>query len=482
MAMRPLLRSLWQRPLRRFALITLLIASAAAWYVTARGGWVNVLHLPPVLDASTPRTQNGFTLKEIKTPGNNDGPWGDDREDAAVLLIRPPAFPRLTAQSQSSDGTSYYGDNYDSRMPPMQASAQTSNGDVTPLNWKIVGTQSGPQFYRVEVPGGYSSECRYMNVTLVPSTGPFPRWRIKRLPNMRHAIPDAPQIADSVTKDGITTTARAWRGRHQIFTQIRPILPNDSHQWELATNDQWSEWEKFDRPRPDGATTWPPILGRGGIFMKQDDVYSSGHAARFPAPYRSASRYVQVDCELHQFETYDEQVTFHNLAVKGDTGNPRDWPLRTYTFVLARPVTLTTPSGVVVTLPAQSRDTSAVMGERINLKITARHTAAPSDLPQSPLVRQFGKPVEVSVKFAPPYDADGYIDAPGDTRTYSMWPPKNPAWHYPQPKGAPRVPLFLDPPPVLKDFTVIIHQRVDLQTIPMTFTVPVSDTPPPDIH
>ena len=312
MAMRSTLRLLWQCPLSRFALIAFLLMGAAAWYVMAPGGWVNALHLPPVLDASTPRSQNGFTLEDITTPGD------DDRGDAAILLIRPSTFPHLAAQYQNSEGLFVYGSNFGSRTPQLQASAQTSNGDVTPLAWKIIGTQVEPQFYRVEIPGGYSNDCRYMNVTVVPSLGPFPRWRITRLSNMRHVISDASKITSSVTSSGIITTAGAWRGRHKIFLRVRPALPPDSHQWELATNDQWSEWEQSDRPHPQGATTRLPILGRAGVFTEQDMAYGGGLTMSFDAPYRSASRYVRADCELHQFETYDERVTFRNVAVKQD--------------------------------------------------------------------------------------------------------------------------------------------------------------------
>ena len=476
MTTRPIFRSLWQRPWRRFTLVALLLVGAAVWYVTARGGWVNALHLPPVLDASTPRSQNGFTLEDIQTSG------AEDSGDAAILLIRPPVFPKTTMYYQTFDGSYLYGSNFDSKVPPLQASVQTAAGDVTPLNWKIIGTHAEPQFYRVEVPGGYSNDCRYITVTLAPNTGPFPRWRITRLPKMRLVIPDAPAITSSLTRSGITTTAQAWRSRHWIYLQVRPILPPTSHQWELARNERWSEWEMFNQRHGRGTAIGMPIVGRKGVFTREDVSYRGALTTDLSAPYRSASRYVRADCTLRQFETYDEQVTFHNLTVKAAPSNPRDSPLKTYAFVLSRPVTLTTPSGIVVTLPAQGNDASFPMGDKISLKITIPQTATPSDLPQSPLVRQFGKQVTLSVRFAPPYHAGGYTVEGGDTRTYSMWPPDNPAWHYPQPKGAPRISPFLEPPPVLKDFIVIIHQRVDLQTIPMTFTVPVSDTPPPGVH
>ena len=487
MATRPTFRLLWRRPLARLGLLALLLAGAATWYVAARGGWVNALHLPPVLDASTPRSQNGFTLEDIQTPEDdgrsNDGRSNDDSGDAAVLLIRPSAFPNLPTHYQTSEGVFVYGSSFDTRSIPIQASAQTSNGDVTPLNWKIIGTQAEPQFYRVEVPGGYSSECRYITVTLVPGNGPFPRWRITRLPNMRHAIPDAPQVTDSVMKAGITTTAVAWRGRHRIFLRVRPILPPNSHQWDFAANDRWSEWESHDRRRADGATTWPPILSRGGVFTRQDTTASGIPSMDFPAPYRSASRYVRADCELRQFETYDEQVTFHDLAVKWDEEQYRSSRARYGYLVLPRTLTATTSSGIVVRLPAQGQGQQQSLYASLSFLLSTKPKMGEEvALPNSPLARTFGKPVNTHITFAPDYSIESEETQKGVEGTrFMVNTPRNPAWH-PTPEGVKPIPFSADLPPVLKDFTVILHQRVDLQTIPMTFTVPVSDTPPPDVH
>ncbi len=471
-----MLRSLWRRPLGRFGLLALLLAGAAAWYVTARGGWVNALHLPPVLDASTPRSQGGYVLSDLQFPSGKT-------PAAAYLLIKPPDLPEYDNMvTDLQDGTYEYRPREGSIRPIVQATGQTAGGDVTPLPWTLIGDETHPHFVRVEIPGGYSNDSRFIDVTLVTSSGPFPRWRIMRLPNMRRIIPNTPQITDSMTANGVTTTARAWRSRHRIYLQTCPILPPNSHQWEIATNNLWPEWEKFDQPHGQDPIIRMPILGRNGAFADRDIEYGGTLSNEVPADYRSASRYVRQSCTLRQFETYDESVTFHNLAVKADPSNTRDLPLKTYTFTIPYPLTLTTPSGIVVTLPAQRRDAGPVISERINLKLTVQQAASPSDLPHSPLVHQFGKPVTISVKFAPPYDADGYIVAPGDTRTYSLWPPQNPAWRHRTPEDISHTPLFLDLPPVLKDFSVVIHQRVDLQAIPMTFTVPVSDTPPPDVH
>lgn len=101
----------------------------------------------------------------------------------------------------------------------------------------------------------------------------------------------------------------------------------------------------------------------------------------------------------------------------------------------------------------------------------------PARLTRSPLVGQFGKPVTTSVHFAPPYTPSGQTLSPGETQTYSLHAPTNPAWHV-TPIGVAAIPLSLEVPPVLKDFTVIVRQRVDLHTIPMTFTLPITAEAP----
>jgi len=477
MATRPTLRLLWQRPLARFALLALLLAGTAAWYVTVRGGWINALHLPPVLDASTPRSQNGFTLVDIK-PAHG--------EIAAYLFVRPPAFPKTSNHYRGSDGDYIYGSNFESSGPLVQVAAQTSNGDVTPLNWTIIGTQDEPQFYCIEIPGGYSDDCRDMNITLVPVSGPFARWHITRLPKMRRVIPDPPKITDSLTTSGVTTTAQAWRSRHWITVQVRPTLPPHSHQWELATNERWSQWETFDQPHGRGPAIRMPIQGRGGMFTREDVAYRGALTTDLYAPYRSASQYMQVDCELRQFETYDESVTFHNIAIKC---NEEEYQLshdRSGYLALRHPLTATTPSGIAVTLPTQGQGQHQPMFGSLNFLLSTKPRVGRNEvvltLPQSPLARAFGKPVKTRLAFSPSDVVQSESLATGtEAVQYSVYLPRNPAWH-PTPKGVSPIPFYEDLPTTLKDFTVIIRQRVDLRTIPMAFTVPVSDTPPPDVH
>lgn len=479
MATRPSFRLLWQRPRGRFALLGLLLAGTATWYVHSRGGWGNTLRLPPVLDASTPRSQNGYTVTKVQL--------ADFRAAAAYVTIRPPSLPKCTQDSKNEDDTYTYNPAPGSAAPIVQATGLTSSGDVTPLPWSIIGDADSPKFLRVEIPSGYSDACHFIDVSLVTTTGSFPRWRITRLPPMRQVIPDAPVITDHVTAGGITATATAWRSRHEIFCQVRPLLPPNSHQWELVTNDQWSEWEKLGQAHPQDVYASRPIEGRSGHFSVRDLAPNYGNLTRrFPADYRSASHFVRLSYELRQFETHDEAVTFHNLAVTQDK-NGTFGDAKTYNLTVLHPITLTTPSGIAVTIPVQGiREHGDGMGASFNVQLTVKSTAVPAELPQSPLVRQFNKPIAISISFAPPQQVSSWSVKPGDTQTYSLELPINPVMETYQGrlrwltnvKNHKHIPFYADIPPHLKNLTVIVRQRVEIQTIPMTFTVPVSDTPP----
>lgn len=199
--------------------------------------------------------------------------------------------------------------------------------------------------------------------------------------------------------------------------------------------------------------------------------------------FRSASRCVRAECELCRFETYDESVTFHGLAVKW---NEEEYGSSHYKYgylVLPHALTATTPSGIVVTFPAQGPGRYQSLYAPLTFLLSVKpKVGGETALPNSPLARTFGKPVKTRLAFAPDYSIESESHETGSEATrFSVFPPRNPAWR-PTPEGVPPIPFREELPPLLKDFTVVIHQRVDLQTIPMTFTVPVSDTPPPNVH
>lgn len=134
-----------------------------------------------------------------------------------------------------------------------------------------------------------------------------------------------------------------------------------------------------------------------------------------------------------------------------------------------------------MTMPIQQANTDGVSGN-INLLLTVKPNADPGELPNSALIKKFGRRIAISVQFAPPDTISDWSDRLGNTRRYGFYLPMNPkAWAKPVCKAIHPPPFYLDPSP-RRDFTVILHERVELKTAPMTFIVPVSYTLPPDFH
>lgn len=481
----------------------MVVAIGIGGYVTTRGGWVNALRLPPTLDAATPRAQNGWVLEALQLPGQHQDQYSrgfsgfqykqvdfearegwtlkPDTQDAFGLWLTPP--PGSVAVTASFDS----GNNTDGKQ--LSVTARLPTGELLPLEWHLRNQEqwlrpgeTGTSFLFVALPTGYPDTCRFVDFDVSDQHGHAAHWRITRLPRMRHAVPPPAKVTDTVTKNGITMSAKAWNqqdtvGNGSIETILHPILPANSHQWDVVLTRQEREWEPFnaDGRNLRNGVSGPPILGRNGVFTTQFEQWFGGgiHEYAGSNPYPRTNRFLRMTTELRQFETFDEPVTFHNIAVIYDT------QIEVYFLSIPRSVSVTTPSGVTVTLPASQRQFTVPWGGAINLSVLVHpggdgaegdDAEAAYALPRSPLARTFGKPVQLSLLFPGPYRQSGYsppykskpasygLDLRHDPKNYSK---------------------TLPPPPVLKSFTIVVHQRVDIQTIPMTFTLPITDQSPP---
>lgn len=487
---------------RLLLLALLLLAFAAAWYVTTRGGWVNALRLPPTLDASTPRSQNGWTLEDIQLPGQQQKQYGQafvgfryegvnaevgfgpgyvDTADAFGLWLTPPPGD-LTAGTSSGPKSSPPKD-------PFAASARLSTGDSLTLPCQVCSStdyvppgETVRPFVFVTLPTGYPDACRFVEFTLSDRHGHTAHWRVSRLPRMRHVIAPPVKVTDTVTdtvtKNGVTMSAHAWywssHPRSSMIQAIlRPILPINSHQWDVVTLKQERDWEPYaeDNRGPLSANSGVPVLARNGVFDSPYEMYDGGgiRLNNVVTPYPRTTNFLKLTTELRQFETYEEPVTLHNVAVGHDDYS--------YCLILTKPFSFTTPSGVTITLPVQGAEVSRkklpIEPDRLRVLVTTQprvtFEANAYSLPNSPLAHTYGKPVQLDLKFAPPFHLSGSIEkGDGSPTDYDVFLPNGP-------KGSFETP----PPPVLKDFTIIVHQRVDIQAIPMTFTVPIADHAPP---
>ena len=201
------------------------------------------------------------------------------------------------------------------------------------------------------------------------------------------------------------------------------------------------------------------------------DYHFTGIVGGSYNPIEGSSRKAIIHPILHQYDTLEERVTFTNLEV-GPILPDTEWselpgedPLMAVTpryLNLKKPITLTTPSGISITLPAQGSETLDKVFRMFNGNANAlfiRIKTSPNErevsLPSSPLYKKHKKPVRIALDCALPYHM-GYFMADNtyDTISISMKDLKT-VTH-------------------LDSLTLIIRQRIDLKSIPISLSVPVS--------
>lgn len=245
-----------------------------------------------------------------------------------------------------------------------------------------------------------------------------------------------------VTKDGCVLQARAYINKaYQPREWSRYDLdivhvPKDFYQWDFTADDD------------------PSYHFTSGV---------SGNIS--PVRYGS-SQLATIHVTLHQYDTIEERVTFHNLDLGTGSSNPVIKTLPARYLVLKEPVTATTPSGVTITLPAQGQETlekvftGAFEGnaEALFIQISTSPSQREAILPQSPLFQKHGKPVTIKLECVKPNFMVWYM-ADNTFKTIAV--------------GLPNLKTVTH----LDTLTLIVRQRVDLQAIPISLQVPISRNP-----
>ena len=415
-------------------------------------------------------TQNGYTLVAIQdagqtfqyqeTNGGNNATYQDSgdanrRGDTAIWLLVMNLLANLQFDSSRDTG----------RTHAFTVSASLSTGETFPLEWEVSPSQPGP-FLHATLPAGYPNTVQWVDVTVDDHRGNKAQWRISHLPSMLHLIAPPVQKQTSYKQNGAALTARAWRQRDPynlshspiVMYRLRGAITPYLHQWEVAyLGCQW-EW---------GASNIRPsnfIMSEGfdakGEFDDESQPVTEGNAAP-PFPYLSSNHYVRLFCQLRQFETDTETVTFRNVPLRRNKAGA---------LFLAppHPLSLKTPSGITVTLSDAATAASASANNFGNNSIGYVLDSDPQNvvasLSASPLWRKYRKPLTVSVSANPP---QGYQQA----GSQSSWQSGN--------KNV-TIDFMRGPKPssqVFATLPVAVQQRVDLQSLPMTFTVPIGEHP-----
>jgi hypothetical protein len=332
------------------------------------------------------------------------------------------------------------------------ASGTSSTGEKVPLPASLHQGLNVQWYVLVVIPGGYPDTFKWMDISLKDKAGNTARWRVDGLPPSHHAIPPPVQVQESAKVAQWTIRARAWRTRNAnmpgredaIGYEMKADGQPGPNQWEITRSDATTEWEPATAPGGSGTAT--SSLGNPGARFGSEEVVN----------YPRSQRYIQLRGEVRQFDAYDEKVTFRGLTVKASQN-------KNYLLVVNKPITETTPSGVSVTLPTQNNAPgqpapTGGMSEGLSFSVVLPASGDAKSLPRSPMVARHQGPIGIRIQgFDPPFAERGWSHSvSGGVHEVSVGMPK------PPPKG-----------PI--DLTVIIRQRVDLQAISYTLTLPVVD-------
>ena len=184
-------------------------------------------------------------------------------------------------------------------------------------------------------------------------------------------------------------------------------------------------------------------------------------------PY-GAKRHTTLHATLHQYDTCEERVVFRGLdlvPLPPRSGPPKPvWAdLTPRCLSLKEPMTLTTPSGITVTLPAQGAGVlERVFSNSFNgnanalfIQINTSPDKALAVLPKSLLWGKHGKPVRIKLECPPPNFMVWYM-ADNTFKTIAV--------------GLPHLRTVTH----LDTLTLIVRQRVDLRVVPVSIRVPIS--------
>ncbi len=454
-------------------LLTILAALAVLAFI----GWqvsqaVHRTFGPPAglaqVDKSTPKMQTGLTLLALQNvsrdraynytengPEDGGGTSNPAPDTDTGLWIKLPQTANPPQNCGESDGVGC--------AKLFTIVGRTSTGETFPMKWRLsrFTPNNAPEtcVLLTNIPGGYPNAVHWVDVAFQDAQGDKAAWHITHLPPMQHLLGPGTQAQSSFQQGSIHAVAHAFGGPNPnggpndhppvpvIFYNLKGTITGAAHQWELGHFRQTLEWEPPGFTAADSGTT----MGTGKVGstvnfeMDQQQVFFNQ-----ATPYLADTHWVKLDAQLQEFETYDETVMFHNLSVvKTKNGG--------HYLAGSGPQTVITPDGVTVTLDdiQHHQNLTEQWGgsEGFCLHLLYPQGNHFPSLPRSPLWRKYQHMVKINADIPKPYEAHGssYGDTEG-TYNFSAVGPL---------------------PKLIKNFPVIIHQRIDLSAVPMSFTLPV---------
>jgi len=484
------------------AAFVVLAAIVSAVFVHESGGIREVLQLPAVVAGPHVFKQDGFTLVAVTRGRPDDSnitlPSGakmflaaEQSSGDTILWIAPPILPpahlsRSKIIHDSGQHQSFYA-----------IEAVTSAGDRFRVPWYYEGgcleeagepcidsriASFSPHIIAAVVPAGYPAGITTFDISITDPFGHKAHWLLTQPPKMLPAMPAS--MKEVFEKDGAALSLRAirtfspaksgkWPVVH-LYMTVRQLAPAAKHNWALFQRHDTRptlSWQPYKMPwmtatadknaRRPVSEFW--LFSRLHSFTDEFDDISS--------PYVRNNETAAFRGVLSQYETRVDAIHLKNVEVQTIRAYEGGFYEDTFCIKLPHSVELISGSGLTFLLPAQQKTPKKILlmsPNSLNLiwklsPVTPGHNSDTSAmLPDSPLCRNYHRPVsvwfEASVDGKPLGVGAGLPDKEDIAKPIMV--------HFP-------VPLLL--PPVIRDLKITVHQRVDIQRIPVTLTARIEN-------
>jgi len=314
----------------------------------------------------------------------------------------------------------------------------------------------------VDVPIGYPDDVKSLTLKLAYKGKQTAQWTLGSLPKTPVLLPSDTKIVREQTVRGMTFLALAFRDTEAHGGRDRMVNWGVVAMSDTAKGQQWSRTDTgitFDRD-----ATMISNYGQGGPDPVHRWTYASaphpGELA-FPA-FSSSLKLAKIHSDITRYDTYEEAVELRGLRIEPSRGRATSdqWIVEPeYQAINDIEKTYRTPSGLKFRLLKQNGDTEPVptaSGANIAIDFAIDQDYHNPRLPNSPLFKRYHRPIDVSVE----EEGLGYI------RGY--------AWKDGRLSIAIDAQRAVKPGPI-PTIKLKFVQRVDLETIPLDFVVPIVD-------
>jgi hypothetical protein len=490
--------------LKQFALfvavfLVLVAALFLLYAVDHFGGLGEVLQLPAVLDRSTPAMQDGFDLVAVMRGRPDDSdfslPSGAKMFLAAqqtsgdtVLWISPPQLPPLslfdqTRRTNETQLQHFFSVTMVSSAGDHFRAAWYYEGGCLPDGGEpCVASRTGttrPDLIAVVIPAGYPEDVSYFDVSIRDRLRHHAQWRVERLPRMKSTI--TPTAQATFCKGGATIILAAVRTpNHSLLNgwptvrlnlTMLPLAKSTRHMWEFTPSINYGpslSWESYRQPwmTGDDANVDEEV---GDDWLLSHQKLKTGVTTTITSPYVRGNDTAVYHGVLSQFVSRQDSIDIRNVRI--DTIEATESGMKEDTYCLddTHKLDIISGSGLTIFLPKQHKTTKRMIFMspnslnliwRLSPMSPGRSAQTAGMLPDSPLCRNYNRPVTVWFEAFVNGKPLGYLDGL----------PVQPSNGNPEQV---HFPASLPLPNVIKDLKITIHQRLDLQRIPVTLSAKI---------